>query len=147
MKDILLKIVGNQVDWSGERKADEDSVELVTEGRFYTKGDSLYLVYDESEFSGMENCTTSVKITGGRIKMNRYGEDVGIETAIEFEKGKRFNGYYDTPFGAVEMEILTNEINNQITETGEGRLDLDYYVSLKGLAESRSKLSIEIVEQ
>jgi uncharacterized beta-barrel protein YwiB (DUF1934 family) len=147
MKDILLKIVGNQVDWSGERKADEDGVELVTEGRFYTKGDSLYLVYDESEFSGMENCTTSVKITGGRIKMNRYGEDVGIETALEFEKGKRFNGYYDTPFGAVEMEILTNEINNQITETGEGRLDLDYYVSLKGLAESRSKLSIEIVEQ
>ena len=151
MKDIMLKIIGNQIDSSIsaqgiETTIDEsDAVELVTEGRFYKKGDSLYLIYDESEFSGMEGCTTSLKVTGDKIRMKRYGDNLIADMAIEFEKGKRFNGYYETPFGTIEMEVLTNEINNQLKEEGIGMLDIDYFVSLKGLAESRSKLSIEII--
>ena len=151
MKDIMLKIVGNQIDSSlGERGIetkihDSEAVELVTEGRFYKKGDSFYLIYDESEFSGMEGCTTSLKVTGDKIRMKRYGDNLLADMAIEFEKGKRFNGYYETPFGTIEMEVLTNEIKNQIEEEGKGMLDIHYFISLKGLAESRSKLSIEII--
>jgi uncharacterized beta-barrel protein YwiB (DUF1934 family) len=146
MKDILLKIIGNQI-MAGDEEGDEpEGMEFITEGRFYRKGDSMYLVYDESDLSGMEGCTTSLKITGDTIRMKRYGEDVGIETAINFEKGKRFNGFYDTPFGSVEMEVLTNEVKNRIKESGEGSIDIDYNVSLKGLAESRSLLSIEIMQ-
>jgi uncharacterized beta-barrel protein YwiB (DUF1934 family) len=130
----------------GEKDEEPEGMEFITEGRFYRKGDSMYLVYDESDLSGMEGCTTSLKITGDTIRMKRYGEDVGIETAINFEKGKRFNGFYDTPFGSVEMEVLTNEVKNRIKESGEGSIDIDYNVSLKGLAESRSLLSIEIMQ-
>ncbi|MDR0852558.1 MAG: DUF1934 domain-containing protein [Clostridiales Family XIII bacterium] len=145
MKDILLKIIGSQISANETNKDTSSDMEFITEGRFFKKGDSLYLVYDESELSGMEGCTTSLKITGNKIRMKRYGEDVGIETAIEFEKGKRFNGYYETPFGSVEMEVLTNEVTNRLNSEGEGSLDIDYHVNLKGLAESRSKLSIEII--
>jgi uncharacterized beta-barrel protein YwiB (DUF1934 family) len=144
MKDIILKIIGNQIP-ADAGAPEEERMEFITEGRFFKKGNSHYLVYEESEFSGLEGCTTSLKITGDKIKMKRFGEEVGIETAIEFEKGKRFNGYYDTPFGSVEMEVLTNEIDNRISDAGEGRLDIDYNVSLKGLAEGRSRLSIEII--
>jgi uncharacterized beta-barrel protein YwiB (DUF1934 family) len=145
MKDILLKIIGSQIAPGEESASVPAGMEFITEGRFYRKGDSVYLVYDESEFSGMEGCTTSLKITGDKIRMKRYGEDVGIETAINFEKGKRFNGYYETPFGSVEMEVLTNAVRNKIDENGAGSVDIDYNVSFKGLAESRSMLSIEIL--
>ncbi|MDR0357636.1 MAG: DUF1934 domain-containing protein [Clostridiales Family XIII bacterium] len=145
MKDIMLKIIGNQIPSGADVDEDSEGMEFITEGRFYRKGDSMYLVYEESEFSGTEGCTTSLKITGDKIRMKRYGEDVGIETAISFEKGKRFNGYCETPFGSVEMEVLTNAVNNKIKENGEGSIDIDYNISLKGLAESRSKLSIEII--
>ncbi|MDR2610169.1 MAG: DUF1934 domain-containing protein [Clostridiales Family XIII bacterium] len=145
MKDIMLKIIGNPVSPSGEPPQDEEIVELVTEGRFYQRGDSVYLDYEESDFSGMKGCTTSLKITGNKIRMQRYDGDIGIETAIEFEKGKRFTGLYDTPFGSVEMEVLTNDIRNDITQVGEGSLDIDYCISLKGLSEGRSKLSVEII--
>ena len=144
MKDILLKIIGNQIS-EDVPQSDAGKMEFITEGRFYTKGNSVYLVYEESEFSGVEGCTTSLKITGDKIRMKRYGEDVGMETAIVFEKGKRFNGYYDTPFGSVPMEVLTNEVSNHIGPDGEGSLDIDYNVSLKGLTEGRSKLKIEII--
>jgi hypothetical protein len=44
------------------------------------------------------------------------------------------------------MEVLTNDIDNRITGEGKGSIDIDYHVSLKGLTESRSRLSIEILQ-
>lgn len=142
MKDIMLKIIGKQVTVESE----EQQLEFVTEGKYYEKGDSVYLVYDESQFSGMEGCTTSLKITGDKIRMKRYGNTIALDTEIEFEKGKRFKGFYDTPFGSVEMEVLTNDITNNIERSnGSGSLNIDYHISLRGLSEGRSKLDIQII--
>lgn len=147
MKDIMLKIIGKKVENDMRRTAEEngDQVEFITHGRFYEKGNSVYLVYDEADFSGLDECTTSLKITGDKIKMKRYGDEFGIETAIEFEKGKRYNGIYDTPYGPFEMEVLTNDVKNNILSKGEGSLDIDYDISLKGLSEGRNMLKIEIM--
>ena len=143
MKEIMLKIIGKQVTSDAE---EEQQLEFVTEGKYYEKGGSVYLLYDESEFSGMEGCTTSLKITGENITMKRFGESIGLDTEIEFEKGKRFKGYYDTPFGSVEMEVLTNDVVNNIVKTeGKGNLNIDYNISLRGLSEGRSILDIEII--
>jgi len=142
MKDIMLKIIGKQVTPGAE----EERLEFVTEGKYYVIGDSVFLMYDESEFSGMEGCTTSLEITGDNIKMKRYGEGVGVDTEIEFEKGKRYKGYYDTPFGSVAMEVLTNDVVNKIEKIeGKGSLNIDYHISLRGLSEGRSILDIEII--
>ncbi|MDR2486525.1 MAG: DUF1934 domain-containing protein [Clostridiales Family XIII bacterium] len=137
--------MGNQFAPDGSGETDPEGMEFITEGRFYHKGTSLYLVYDESEFSGMEGCTTSLKITGDKVRMKRYGEDVGFDTAIEFEKGKRYNGWYDTPFGSIEMEVLTDDVRSTLKSSGEGGLEVDYHVSLKGVSEGRSRLSIQII--
>ena len=65
--------------------------------------------------------------------MKRYGENIGLDTEIEFEKGKRFKGYYDTPFGSVEMEVLTNDVVNKIEKMeGKGSLNIDYHISPQG---------------
>lgn len=141
MKDIMLKIIGKQVTMEIE----EEQLELVTEGKLEERDGSVYLFYDESEFSGMQGCTTSLKITGDKIKMKRFGESIGIDTEIEFEKGKRFKGYYDTPYGSVEMEVLTNDVINNLEKEGKGSLNIDYHISLKGLSEGRSILDIQII--
>ncbi|MEG1930227.1 MAG: DUF1934 domain-containing protein [Anaerovorax sp.] len=140
----MLRIIGRQI--SGEAEVSEDQMEFVTEGKFYEDDDSIYLVYDESEFSGMEGCTTSLKITGNKVNMRRFGEDMHFDTEMKFEQGKRFKSLYDTPYGAVEMEILTNSINNQIEKKEvKGTINIDYHISLKGLSEGRSILDIEIM--
>ena len=89
MKEIMMKIIGTQMNADME----EDKMEFITEGKLYQKGDSMYLLYDESEISGMPGCKTRLKLKGGTIKMKRIGEKVGIDTEIEFEKGKRDTGY------------------------------------------------------
>jgi len=143
MKDIFLRIIGNQLHGLDEQS--EDMMEFITEGRFTRKGDALYLIYEESELSGVEGYTTSLKVTGGKVRMKRYGEEGGIQTAIEFEKGRKFTGWYETPFGTIPLEVLTNEVDNRLDPDGAGTLGIDCSVSLKGLTESRNLLRFEIM--
>ena len=145
MKNIMLKIMGNQIYGLDEEIAPNEGMEFFTEGRFGKKGDSLYLIYEESELSGIEGYTTSLKVTGGKVSMKRYGEADGVQTAIEFEKGGKFTGWYETPFGVIEMEVLTNDVDNKLDPCGSGTLGIDCSVSLKGLTESRNLMRFEIM--
>ncbi|MDR2355183.1 MAG: DUF1934 domain-containing protein [Clostridiales Family XIII bacterium] len=138
----MLKIIGSQIT----HDEGDARMEFITEGRYAEEKGSVLLSYDESELSGIEGCTTSLCIKDGKIKMERYGGLIGVDTAIEFEQGRRFKGYYDTPFGSVEMELLTNFVEDNIERKNvSGYLSIDYNICLKGLAESRSRLKIEII--
>ena len=143
MKDIFLRIVGNQLH--GLEGEVEDGMEFITEGRFGRRGDAMYLIYEESELSGVEGYTTSLKVEGEKVRMKRYGDEGGLQTAIEFEKGRKFTGWYETPFGTVAIEVLTNGIDNQLDPAGAGTLGIDCSVSLKGITESRNLLRFEIM--
>lgn len=142
MKDIMLRIIGKQISVDATT---EGEIEFITEGKIYEENQATYLVYEESEVSGMPGCKTSLKLKGDKIRMKRIGESVGLDTVIEFEKGCRYEGFYDTPFGAIEMEVLTNDLKNNLTSDGKGSINIDYHVSLKGLSEGRSKLDIQII--
>ena len=142
MKDIMLKITGKQ--FSGD--ISEDQMEFITEGKLYEKGDSTYLIYDESECSGFPGCKTTLKLTGDCIRMKRIGSEVGFGMEFIFEKGKRFNSKYHTPYGNLDMEVLTNDVVNNLTEEGFGDINIDYHVSLNGMAEGRNRLKIEVMQ-
>ena len=141
MKEIMVKITGHQVNDEGG----EDSMEFVTESKLYKRGDAIYLIYEESEVSGIPGCKTRLKFKGDEVQMKRFGEGAGIGNEIRFEKGKRYTGFYDTPFGAIEMEVLTNKLENNLSEEGQGELDIDYSISLKGLLEGRNRLNITLM--
>jgi len=140
MKDVTLKITGKHI----HENVEEEQLELVTEGKLYQRGDNIYLTYDESEFSGMEGCRTRLTLSDNIVRMTRHGSAVGIDTEIRFEKGKRYNGFYDTPYGTVEMEVLTNELKNTVSAEKGGEVEIDYSISLKGLTEGRSRLNIQV---
>lgn len=139
-KDIMLKIVGRQYD--GDEP--QEKMEFVTEGKMYERGGATYLVYDESEFSGFPGCKTSLKLKGNHVRMKRIGDDLGTGTVMEFESGKRFTSKYETPFGIMDMEILTDRVDNNLSEDGTGNIDIDYHVSLEGTLEGRNELRIEV---
>ncbi|MEW9124717.1 MAG: DUF1934 domain-containing protein [Thermotaleaceae bacterium] len=138
MKNILLKIEGTQRNIDGE----ESTIELTTEGKLYKKENATYLVYEESEISGMEGCTTTVKVGQDKISMRRFGT---ANSEIIFQKGKRFTTHYNTPYGVFDMEVLTREISYNMTDADKGDISIEYYVSLEGLVESTNKLNIRII--
>lgn len=140
MKDITLKITGRQMAGT----EDEDQMEFITDGKLYDRGNSRYLVYEESEFSGFPGCKTTLKLTGNTIRMKRIGGGTGFGAEFVFEKGKRFSSRYQTPYGNLEMEVLTRDVVNNLSEEGFGDINIDYQVSLGGMAEGRNRLHIEV---
>ena len=47
----------------------------MTEGKAYRKGESTYIVYEESEMSGMEGVKTTLRIDrDGSVRMKRFGQ-------------------------------------------------------------------------
>ena len=142
MKDIMIKIVGKQY----EDDDPKERMEFVTEGKMSREDGAFNLEYDESDFSGYPGCKTSLLIDGDYVRMKRVGEDMQDGTVMEFQTGKRFTSKYDTPYGAVDMEILTDKVLNELKESGLGSVDIDYHVSLDGGLEGRNELRIEVSE-
>ena len=141
MKDIMLKIIGKQ--FSGDEA--EEQMEFVTEGKLYEKNGATYLIYEESEFSGFPGCKTSLKLKGDTIRLKRIGDGTEYGMEIEFKEGQRFSSKYDTPYGPIGMEVLTDSVTNDLSPEGYGKIGGKYQVSLGGMAEGRNELNIEVI--
>ena len=142
MKDITLRITGKTIS-STEEQAQDDVLQFTTSAKLMRRGKITCLSYDETEISGMEGCKTLITVSEKKVKMKREGMALGAATIMEFVSGKRFEGLYETPYGPVGMEILTNSISGMDLE--DGKLSIDYSVSLHGLMSSRQLLDIEIL--
>ena len=141
MNEVMVRIKSMQVS----REAGSDEMEFVTEAKLYKRNGALYLLYEESEFSGMPGCRTRLRLRDDEVQMKRFGEGAGIGNELRFKKGSRYTGLYETPFGPIEMEVLTNDVASTISEEGTGQVDIDYEVSLKGLLEGRNRMNITLM--
>jgi len=56
-KNVIISVKGVQTSENN----DKNVLELVTEGKYYKKGNAYYVTYKESEVTGMEGTTTTLK--------------------------------------------------------------------------------------
>jgi len=145
MKDIMLKITGKTLSAFPPNPDDpnnqNNTIEFMTAGKFSSRGGITRISYDESELSGMDGFKTQLTITGEKLKMTRSAKGLK-DTCMEFEKGKRYESQYRTPFGDVDMELLTNNISCDDPE----KISIDYSLVLKGIVESHNQLEIEVLQ-
>ncbi len=146
MKDVMLKITGKVVSYEKGREKSEDVMEFITEGKMQSRGRTTMLVYPEMEENGLGEYTTYLTASPNRVRIRRENDKNEQQTVMEFEKGRRYNGYYLTPYGLMDMEMLTNSIEPFKSGEGGKTLSIDYSMSLKGLTETRNRLDIEILK-
>ena len=137
-KDVIITIKGLQ----SFEDTDNDSVELVTSGRFYEKNGTFYLSYKESELTGLGNTTTTVKIEPSKVTVIRFGD---LETHMIFEEGKKHISYYDMGFGALTVGISTKSIDKSFSDLG-GRMKIDYAMEINNAVAGESALCMDIRE-
>lgn len=137
MEKVTLKIIGTQISGDGE----ENQVELITEGKYYEKNNCRFLVYEETELSGMEGSTTTLKIAEGQVMMKRFGTN---ESELVFEKDQTHTTQYRTPYGAIEMDIVTSEISIAINEECVDCIDIAYEINISEKTETRNTLSVTV---
>jgi len=137
-KDVLVTVRGTQKNELGE----EETIELITRGNYFLKNQAYYIIYNESEISGMEGTTTSLKAEPRKVTLNRMGTS---ELKQVFEEGTLNLSNYVTPFGAWVMGVIPTKVEVYLTDMG-GSINLEYELNNGTEKVSDNKLSITVEE-
>ena len=101
MKDVLISITGSQHSPGEAPVLNEDNtIQLVTDGRYQFGEGSCWLSYKESPLTGMEGTTTTFFLKGDLVTMVRKGS---VNGEMKFKKGERLTPLFFpfiTPHGA-----------------------------------------------
>ena len=122
---------------------DTDSVSLTTVGSFYRKNGKYYIVYKETEATGFEGCTTSLKAWESGVSMTRYGGQATSNLIIE--KGALNLCNYQTVAGPIMLDINGIDIINNLNDNG-GSLSFEYSLSSSGMLISENKVNVTVKE-
>ncbi|MTK11754.1 MAG: DUF1934 domain-containing protein [Clostridiaceae bacterium] len=129
---------------SSKQKSDEnDVIEVVTPGDFYEKDGSYYAVYKETEISGMEGTTTTLKISDDKFSIIRMGS---TSAKMEFDKKAKSVSMYNTPYGTLELKIETKTLSVNVGEKG-GDIQVNYNLTVSGQTPNNTQLKINIKAQ
>lgn len=137
-KDVLITIKGLQ----NYEEQEEDSIELVTHGKFYRKDEDYYIVYKESELTGLGDTTTTVKVEPNRVTVIRSGE---TRSHMVFEEGEKHVSYYDTGVGALTIGITTRQITKSINDF-HATLMIDYIMEINNSAIGENVFNVAVKE-
>ena len=137
-KEVLITIRGLQ----SYEDQDDDSIELVTHGNYYKKGEDYYITYKESELTGLGSTTTTVKVEPSRVTIIRFGE---TRSHMIFEEGEKHISYYDMGAGALTIGISTKQIRCRLDDSG-GRLMIDYAMEINNSMTGENAFDITVTE-
>lgn len=121
-KNVIISVTGKQMyDHQGNGR-----LEFITEGKYYKKGKSYYVSYKESEVTGMEGTTTTLKISGDVVTLMRFGS---VNSQLIFQKGHKHLSHYDTIYGAFTIGVFANNVDVKIDDNG-GEISIGYQLDM-----------------
>lgn len=122
-KDVIISVKGTQAT----EDQDINELELVTEGKLYKKGETYFVSYKESNLTGMEGTTTTLKVqSDGIVTLIRHGS---VNTQFIFEKGQKHISHYDTSCGTFTISVLANNVFAIVNDDG-GEIKVDYRLEI-----------------
>lgn len=137
-KNVIISVKGTQLDMENEM----NKLELVTEGKYYKKNNNYYVTYSETEVTGMEGTTTTLKISDKTVTLMRFGL---VNSHMIFEKGQKHVSYYDTAYGAFTVGVIANEVNVKADDKS-AEIKVGYQVEVDNNRTGLNNFSISVRE-
>lgn len=104
-KEVLISMRGLQA--LEETREEQDAVEIITYGEYYYRNGKHYVLYEEVDEERAEQTKTVFKFSSDFFEVTKKGL---INVHMMFEKGKKNQTYYCTPYGNLLLEILARGI-------------------------------------
>ncbi len=136
-KDVWL-IIKSEILYDSDEPDDADVQTFQTEGRLFEKNDALYVMYEETEISGMKGDKTLLKIDKDVFSMRRYGAH---QSEFVFIKDVETSSLYKTPYGIFSMLCYTNKLK---IEREPFEIEVEYKLTIEGLTKSSNKLNVRL---
>ena len=118
----------------------DEVIDVVTPGKFHLGESEFKAVYEESEISGMDGTTTTLVIKDDVLVLEREGS---TSTRMEFKKGEDVISLYNTPYGMMNINISTKELDIDMDEDG-GVIYTKYVLGLEGQPGITTELKVKI---
>lgn len=135
-KKVLLSVVGVVQDVGSEESSDE--MRLVTTGELSGENDSWNLRYIETQPDTAETHKVTFTMKDGVVTMSREG---AYNTSMIFSQGNRFEGSYETPYGALDMGVYPTQVKYSVDDA-RGEVLLKYQLDIGGQFASMREMRI-----
>lgn len=123
-KQVLLSVTG----WAQAEEDKPEPVRLLTTGTLSGAEDGWRIDYTETQPDN-ESHDVVVTMEKGVVTMQRMGP---YSTSMVFEKGRRFEGSYYTPYGALDMGVYATQVQYAVDDQSNGEVNLKYQLDLQG---------------
>lgn len=138
-KNVSLTLTGRQ---RGE-SAEETVTELRVTARYSKRDDSHYFLYEEiSEESGAVIQNT-LKLKSGVLELAKRG---AVGARMVFEAGREYLTNYSTPYGCLQMELHTKQLETVFQEEMPQEIKAVYTLSSDGQLFAECTLTILAVQ-
>jgi uncharacterized beta-barrel protein YwiB (DUF1934 family) len=121
-KNVIISLKGTQTAEDEEPNV----LELVTEGKYYKEDNAYFVTYNESEVTGMDGTTTTLKVADGIVTLMRSGS---VNSHFVFQRGQKHISYYDTEYGAFTIGVYANEVDVRMDDSG-GEIRVGYQMEI-----------------
>lgn len=135
-KKVLLSVVGVVQDVGAEEASDE--MRLVTTGELSGEEDSWKLRYIETQPDSAETHKVTFTMQDGVVTMSREG---AYHTSMIFSQGNRYEGSYNTPYGALDMGVYPTQVKYKVDDA-RGEVLLKYQLDIGGQFASMREMRI-----
>ena len=133
---VLMSIRGRAF---GGAMDDEEKIDLMTRGELVATDGGWLLTYEETQPDENKSSTVLLQITPVCVTMTRLGE---FGTTMVFNKERRFEGAYRTPYGELSMAVFATRVDIMATAE-QGRILLEYQLDLQGQFAAMHELRID----
>lgn len=131
-----VKIISKITDSDGE----VNEMTLYTEATYQNTSQKSFLMYDESELSGLEGTKTLLVYDGEMVNIKRYGS---VNSNINIVMGESVENIYRTQYGVFVMHTTGKQI--YWSEKDGIRIQMTYQLVIEGDG-TQTEISIEIEE-
>lgn len=137
-KDVLINIRGVY-----RNDDDSDVIEIFTTGKYYKRGGSYYISYDESEATGFNGSRTTLKVDQeDKVTLQRSGT---ASSQLIVEPGVRHQCHYDVGFGDLMIGVSGGQIKSSLTDAG-GNLEIKYSLDVNTMLASENEMYVNVKE-
>ena len=138
-RDVLVTIKGLQYAFTD---GDDQRVETINRGTFYTRNNKNYVVYEET-MSENEIVKSVLKFDEKQFELNKKGS---YSVHMTFEEGKKNYTAYKTPYGDVMIGIDTTAVMyKRAADEINMAIEYDMEVNYEHLAKCRIDMNVKSI--
>ena len=143
-KDVIMHLHATIISCNeAGADADTQSMDQTLPANYYEKGEVHYIFYKEkdSETGAVINCR--LEIRGKKMLIIRQGS---TSSQMELDVGKTTFSHYQTPFGALQLEVSTDTLQINLSKDSL-RIQASYCLATNGTPMSKHTLQVTLSEQ